>query len=109
MSNSTRNFYSRLYSTTVHNQVPGYGRELALPFINVLDEADQEAFHAEFPPNGNASLIGSTPLDFEPNHFGYTHMDILRLMVFYNETFGIVPQDDLSDRKHKFGIFLTRL
>jgi len=40
-----------------------------------------------------------------------THMDILRrlrLMVFYNETFGFVPQDDLSGRKRKFGIFLTQ-
>jgi len=52
-----------------------------------MDEADQQAFHAEFPPNDNTSLIGSTPLDFEPNHFGYTHTDILRLIVFYDDTF----------------------
>ena len=95
-----------LYNT-VHDQVPGYGRELALPFMNVLDEAEQQAFHAEFPPNSDASLIGETPPDFEPNHFGYSHLDILRLIVFYNDTFGIVPEDDLAGRKHKFFVFLS--
>jgi len=53
-------------------------------------------------------LIGSTPANFNPKIDGYRHLDILRMMVFYNETFDIGVQDDLPTRAEKFRMFLTQ-
>ncbi len=91
-------------------QVPGYGRNRALPFILVLNAAGQNTFHDEFPPDpipDDIGTIGETPPDFQPKLDDYGHIDILRMIVFYNETFGILPQDNLGDRTDKFRRFLT--
>lgn len=85
----------------------GYGRNLALPFLNVMDAAGRQAFHAQFPVNGNVAEVGDTPLNFNPRVEGYRHIDILRMMVFYNQTFEIVAQDDLPERINKFRRFLA--
>jgi hypothetical protein len=37
----------------------------------------------------------------------YQHGDILSLIIFYNENFGIVPNDSLEARVEKFRKFLT--
>jgi len=91
---------------TIHDQVAGYGRDLALPFINVMDGVGRQTFHIQFPPNGYVPLIGSTPPNFNSRLEAYRHLDILRMMVFYNETFDIDVQDDLPGRINKFRRFL---
>jgi len=73
-----------------------------------MDAAGRQAFYVQHPANGNPPLIGSTPANFNPKIDGYRHLDILRMMVFYNETFGIGVQDDLPTRAEKFRMFLTQ-
>jgi hypothetical protein len=74
-----------------------------------VNAAGQNAFHQEFPPDliGNVPVIGSTPPNFNPRVVAYGHLDVLRMMVFYNETFKILPAEGLSDRVEKFRRFLT--
>jgi hypothetical protein len=90
-----------------HDQVPGSGRNLALPLVAALNAAGQHNFHAQYPPGVNAAVIGSTPPNFDASLEGYGHMDICRLVVFYNETFDIVPNDNLATRINKFRRFLS--
>jgi len=92
---------------TPHDQVPGYGRNLALPLVAALDTASQQDFHAQHPPGGNAALIGSTPPNFNASVEGYRDLDICKLVTFYNETFDIVPNDNLPTRINKFRRFLS--
>lgn len=73
-----------------------------------MNGAGQNAFHQEFPPNLlNIGAIGDTPPNFQARLDGYNHIDVLRMVTFYNETFGIVPQDNLGDRIDKFRRYLT--
>ncbi|KAF8485944.1 hypothetical protein DFH94DRAFT_622288 [Russula ochroleuca] len=51
--------------------------------------------------------IGDTPPDFNPNPISYRHSDILQLIIFYNDDFGIVYGDNLYMRISKFRQFLT--
>ena len=91
-------------------QVEGYGRDTALLFIHPLNAANQAAFNNEFPenpPEDQISAIGSTPPHFDPRVEGYSHLDVLRMVAFYNESFNIVPQDNLPDRIDKFRRYLT--
>jgi hypothetical protein len=53
--------------------------------------------------------IETTPPNFNPNLSTYQHIDILNLIIFYNEDFGIVPNDSLGARIQKFHRFLTEL
>lgn len=72
--------------------------------------ANQNAFAAEFPqdpPADDIAAIGQTPPNFQPKLDSYNHIDVLRMVVFYNETFGIIPQDGLGDRIDKFRRYLT--
>ena len=92
------------YIITLCSQNPGYGRDKALPLTNVLDAAGR---HAQFPPNGVASATGSIPPQFDPRVEAYGHLDILKMIVFYDDNFGIVAQDDLVERMLKFRAFLA--
>ncbi len=78
-----------------------------MPFIAIMDQNGRQAFNAQCPPGGVASLIGSTPPNFSPDTEGYHHLDICKLMVFYNDTFGIVLQDNLITRIQKFRRYLS--
>jgi hypothetical protein len=51
--------------------------------------------------------IGSKPPDFDPYVEGYATHTILEMIVFYNETFGIVPQDNYRIWLSKFRRFLA--
>jgi hypothetical protein len=75
--------------------------------VNIMNPADRQAFHLHHPGNGNAHDIGAIPDPFNSTLDTYSHLEILRMVVFYNETFGIEPQDDLADRIMKFRRFLT--
>jgi hypothetical protein len=81
-----------------------------LLFINALNAVNQATFNNEFPenlPEDQIPAIGSTPPDFDPRVEGYSHLDILRMVAFYNESFNILPQDNLPDRIDKFRRYLT--
>ena len=74
-----------------------------------MDQNGRQIFFAQCPQGGVAALVGSVPPNFNPNIEAYKHLDICKLVVFYNETFGILPQDDLPARIKKFRRFLSEL
>jgi len=47
------------------------------------------------------------PPQFDPRVEAYWHLDILKMIVFYDDNFGIVAQDDLLERMLKFRAFLA--
>jgi len=47
------------------------------------------------------------PPDFDADLENYHHLDICKLVVFFNEMFGIVPQDNLGLRIRKFRRYLS--
>jgi hypothetical protein len=88
-------------------QVPGYGRDTVLPLTNVLGPAARQNFLNNNPENGNAHPVGSVPNPFNATLESYTHAEILQMVVFYNDDFGIDPLDGLPERLMKFRQFLT--
>lgn len=83
---------------------PGHGAELARaaappnsPDTNIAD-----------PAAANVAAIGSTPIfnfDFaRPSTL--TSLQITRLIVFYNDDFGIINSDEVSARREKYRWFL---
>jgi len=83
--------------------IAGDGHVLAMPLVVNLNAAIVQAVQ-DFQPHG---LIGTVPPQFNPNIGSYQHIDILQLVVFYNDDFGIHAGDQLSERKHKVRIWLT--
>ncbi|KAJ3504920.1 hypothetical protein NLJ89_g7688 [Agrocybe chaxingu] len=51
--------------------------------------------------------VGVTPEPINRLLEGYTYGDILQLIVFYNDDFGIQAGDNLSEQRHKVCVFLT--
>ena len=72
-----------------------------------MDATTQSTFNNQFPVGGEPAEIGSTPPNFDAAIDRYQQIDILRMVVFYNENFGITAQDHLEDRIAKFRRFLT--
>ena len=85
----------------------GYGRGLAEQLVVTLDPQVHAGLNAMASVIGAAAVVGSTPPNFNPLLESYHHLDILRMVVFYNEDFGIQPQDSLFTRNGKFCQFLT--
>jgi hypothetical protein len=56
-----------------------------------------------FQPNAE---IGMIPPQFNPSVDGYQHIDIYKLIIFYNDSFGIVLGDPLHERKRKIRTWL---
>ena len=52
--------------------------------------------------------IGSVPPYFNINVASYTAKEIAKLILFYNEDFGIVENDDEAVRRSKLIMFLSR-
>jgi hypothetical protein len=59
------------------------------------------------PANEDAADIGSPPPDFNPYLDDYSHYNILEMVCYYNESFGIIPADNHRSRVLKFRRFLT--
>ncbi|KAF8878205.1 hypothetical protein BD779DRAFT_1789312 [Infundibulicybe gibba] len=74
--------------------ISGHGWELAQMAAQKLDPAVLQGTLLHGPP----AMIGATPQSFNPNVEGYNNRDILRMVIFYNENFEIVPDDELQDR-----------
>lgn len=55
-----------------------------------------------------AAEIGTVPLIFNPDMNSYKVKDIAKLMLFYNEDFGIVLNDDEGMRRIKLIEFMTK-
>jgi hypothetical protein len=53
--------------------------------------------------------IGSTPPAFNRHIANYQHGDIVKMIVFYNDDFGILVGDLVGTRVDKFRYFLTTL
>ncbi|KAK0477310.1 hypothetical protein IW261DRAFT_1285824, partial [Armillaria novae-zelandiae] len=53
-----------------------------------------------------APSIGSTP-NFDGRIAKYSNEDILKMIIFYNDKFGIVRNDNLPERIDKFHLFLS--
>ena len=77
--------------------------------MNVLSAANRQIFLNNNPANGNASPIGSVPNPFNATLEVYSHADILQMVVFYDDNFGIDPVDGLPERLIKFRQFLMEL
>ena len=56
-----------------------------------------------------AGAIGAFPPPLDPNIRNYQHLDILKMILFYNEDFGIVAGQGLIDRQITFEDWLSNL
>ena len=81
-------------------QVPGCGLFLAQPLFDGLNARGSETVTIQ-------AEVGTTPILFNPLVDNYTEFDIIQLILFYNESFGILMADDLPARRAKVKIFLT--
>jgi hypothetical protein len=61
------------------------------------------------PPQLPAFPLGSVPQNFNSNPSSYTHQEILNMIIFYNDRFGIVAGDDIATRRNKFREWLSTL
>jgi hypothetical protein len=81
-------------------QIPGNGLNLANQIYgHVANLQDVLIAPAQDPP------VGTVPPNFSRNFAMYARADIIRLIIFYNDDFGIVVGDTLQisiDKFHKF-------
>jgi len=82
--------------------VPGDGVALATAIYGNVPNLQ----HLLVPPAA-APNVGSTPPNFINNVAAYQRADIINLIVFYNDDFGIVVGDPVSECVEKFHRFLT--
>jgi hypothetical protein len=68
---------------------------LALPLC--VGNAAIGAAH-DYQPN---ALIGDVPSPWNPNIYAYQLADVIRLVIFYNENFGIHAVDSVAVRRKK--------
>jgi hypothetical protein len=54
-------------------------------------------------------LLGDIPPNFNDNLPSYNHGDILQLIIFYNDDFGIVQGNTLPSRIDSFRRFLSKI
>jgi len=79
-------------------QIPGSGLARARALCLNLDQdirAALDAFAANQPP----AEIGTLPSFFNGDIDALEHLDILKLVYFYNHTMGVEARHDLAERK----------
>jgi hypothetical protein len=79
-------------------QIPGSGLARAQALCLNLDEdirAALDAFAADQPP----AAIATLPSFFNGDIDALEHLDILKLVYFYNHTMGVEARHDLAERK----------
>ena len=81
-------------------QVPGCGLFLARPLYDGLNTGGSETLTVQ-------AEVGTTPILFNPLIDNYTEFDIMHLILFYNESFGILMENDLPTRHTKVKLYLT--
>jgi hypothetical protein len=84
-------------------QIPGHGENLARRVAppHVAPDYPQK--------NAPPPAIGSVPLNFNGHPSGYTHAEILNIIIFYNDDFGIVERDNIGTRTAKLRAWLTEI
>jgi hypothetical protein len=60
-------------------------------------------------PPAQIPAVGTTPPNFNADFTTYRHDDILHLIIFYNDDFGIVQADTLPSRVESFRRFLVEI
>jgi hypothetical protein len=83
------------------SKVPGHGLDLARRIYG-----GYAPLTSQLVPPQELPVVGTTPPQWDSFVSGYTDVDILNLIIFYNEDFGIEPGDDLSACKDKFRAWL---
>ncbi|TDL25152.1 hypothetical protein BD410DRAFT_784980 [Rickenella mellea] len=63
--------------------------------------------HLNDPPQNQIAVVGTTPAFFHNGFSTYTRVDIIKLIVFYNDDFGIVLNENVGQCVNKLHIFLT--
>jgi hypothetical protein len=58
----------------------------------------------DFQPN---AAVGDVPNPWNPQIDAYQHLDILRLVIFYNDDFGIVAGDPVHVRRQQVRTWLV--
>jgi hypothetical protein len=86
-----------------HPQIAGDGLALAQAIAH--NAATQNALL----PLAQIPQLGDIPPNFNSNLPNYNHGDILQLVIFYNDNFGIVQVDTVRVRIDKFRRFLTEI
>ncbi|KAI0286913.1 hypothetical protein BGY98DRAFT_942701 [Russula aff. rugulosa BPL654] len=80
--------------------IPGDGHALALAICEYeILPGYALNFHPEAP-------LGTVPADWNRNIHSYTIRDVLRLVVFYNDDFGIYLDDSLAVKRDKVRAWL---
>jgi hypothetical protein len=87
----------------IHMKNVGHGLALAHAAAQNLNQAVRQvlAAPAQIPD------IGSMPPNFDPDVPNYRHIDILNMVIFYNDDFGILPGDSVGSRIESFRRFLV--
>jgi hypothetical protein len=71
--------------------------------LAICGRAALPAAAQNFEPN---AAVGDVPNPWNPDLCSYQHLDILKLVIFYNDDFGIVAGDLLSVRIFKVRLWL---
>jgi len=69
--------------------------------------AQGRAALANLPSHVTPAPIGAVPPGFQTNISGYSRADITKLIVFYNQDFGILIGDDETEQRRKLTIFMS--
>jgi len=93
----------RLLMVSPGIQIPGHGLALAQAVAH-----NMAARNALVPP-AQVPVVGTTPPNFVADLHTYRHHDILELILFYNDDFGIVQADTLPSRIESFRRFLVEV
>lgn len=84
-------------------QIAGDGLALAQAVAHTVAARNALVPLAQIPP------LGDIPPNFNPNPSSYNHAEIYRLIIFYNDDFGIVQADTLLARVESFRRFLAEI
>jgi hypothetical protein len=79
--------------------VPGSGIQLARALAPNHSSCNAIEQFATNNPEFVGANIGSIPPLFEPGIEYYQHIDVLKLILFYNEDMGIVAESGVHDRR----------
>jgi hypothetical protein len=72
--------------------------------VTICGQADLPPAAQDYKPN---AAVGDVPHPWDPNVDTYELIDILRLVIFYNDDFGIDAHDELVVMKRKVGTWLV--
>ena len=84
-------------------QIAGDGLPLAQAVAHNIATQNALVPLAQIPP------LGALPPNFNHHITCYDHSNILKLIIFYNEDFGIVQGDTVPIRIEKFCLFLSEI